>query len=91
MDSLRRNLEVAQRVVPRIGSAKILRSWAGIVRETPDLRPIVGPIESFPGAVVGLFPHMGLTAGPLLGKTLADLTMGVDPCFDLDPFSPNRF
>lgn len=91
LESLRGNLGVAQRVVPRIGRTLLLRSWAGVVRETPDLMPVIGPLGDRSDVVVGLFPHLGMTAGPLLGKTLAALALGEDPERDLTPFSPDRF
>ncbi len=91
LDSLRGNLGVAQRVVPGIGRALLLRSWAGVVRETPDLMPFIGPLDNRSDVIVGLFPHMGMTAGPLLGKTLAALALGENPERDLAPFSPDRF
>jgi glycine/D-amino acid oxidase-like deaminating enzyme len=46
---------------------------------------------SAPGVFVGLFPHMGLTAGPLMGQVLAALVCGEDPGRDLRPFSSERF
>ena len=91
VDSLRGNLRVALKVVPTIGRAQLLRSWAGVVRETPDLLPIIGTIGGASATIVGLFPHMGLTAGPLLGRVLADLALGRAPDRDLRPFSPDRF
>lgn len=89
--SLRANLEVAQTVVPSIGKVRLIRTWAGIVRETPDLMPIIGKVTYSGRVVVGLFPHMGFTAGPLLGRTLADLVLGNPSDRDLGPFSPDRF
>jgi sarcosine oxidase, subunit beta len=44
-----------------------------------------------PGVVVGMVPQMGFTAGPLLGRTLADLALGKSPGRDLSPFAPDRF
>jgi glycine/D-amino acid oxidase-like deaminating enzyme len=38
-----------------------------------------------------MFPHMGLTAGPLLGQVLAALVEGRDPGRELDSFAPDRF
>jgi glycine/D-amino acid oxidase-like deaminating enzyme len=90
-ESLRQNLRIAHRVVPRIGPVQVLRSWAGVVRNTPDLLPIIGRPSGSPDVIVGVYPHMGLTAGPLMGKVLARLTLGSDPGRDLAAFSPDRF
>jgi glycine/D-amino acid oxidase-like deaminating enzyme len=91
LDSLRANLAVALGVVPRLASALVLRSWAGIGNGTPDHRPVLGTLRSAPRVVVGLFPHMGFTAGPLMGRVLADLAAGRTPELDLAPFRPERF
>lgn len=91
LDSLRANLAVALDVVPRLASVLVLRSWAGIGNGTPDQRPVLGALRRAPAVVVGLFPHMGFTAGPLMGRVLADIAAGHTPQLDLAPFRPERF
>ena len=91
LDSLRDNLDVALHAVPSLARALIVRTWAGIGNATPDLRPIIGVLPVDPRFLVGLFPHMGLTAGPLMGQVLADLTLGRPPAIDLEPFRSDRF
>ncbi len=91
LDSLRANLAVALDVVPRLASVLVLRSWAGIGNGTPDHLPVLGPLRHAPRVLVGLFPHMGFTAGPLMGRVLADLAADRSPDLDLSPFSPERF
>jgi glycine/D-amino acid oxidase-like deaminating enzyme len=86
LDSLRQNLQVAQSVVPAIGRARLLRTWAGFVNATPDWMPLIGAVA--PGLYVGAFPYMGFTAAPLLGQVLSDLVLGRDPGRDLAPFLP---
>jgi sarcosine oxidase subunit beta len=90
-ESMRQNLRVAAQVAPWIGSVRVIRAWAGIGNATPDLRPLIGEIPAVPGAFVGMFPHMGLTAGPLLGQVLAALVEGRDPGRELHSFAPDRF
>ncbi len=91
IDSLRDNLDVAVHAVPSLARALIVRSWAGIGNATPDLGPILGSLPADPRLLVGLFPHMGLTAGPLMGQILAELTLGRAPSIDLEPFRIDRF
>ncbi len=90
-DSLRDNLRVAMRVAPSIANAHVVRTWAGIGNATPDLLPILGEYESAPGVFVGIYPHMGFTAGPLMGRMLADLATRSVVDRDLQPFAPARF
>jgi sarcosine oxidase, subunit beta len=89
--SMRANLEVAERVAPWLGGLQAIRAWAGVGNATPDLRPLIGESPTVPGTYVGMFPHMGLTAGPLLGRVLTALVLGADPGRDLRPFAPDRF
>ena len=90
-DSLRANLRVAQKVVPSVGAAQLLRTWVGVGNGTPDHRPLLGEVTAVPGLIVGMFPYMGLTAGPLLGRLVADLVLEREPGRDLEPFRPDRF
>lgn len=90
-DSMRRNLRIASRVAPWIGSVQVIRAWAGVGNATPDLRPLIGASPTVPGVFAGMFPHMGLTAGPLIGHVLAALVEGRDPGRDLAPFALDRF
>jgi sarcosine oxidase, subunit beta len=89
--SMRQNLRIAAHVAPWISSVRVIRAWAGIGNATPDLRPLIGEIPAAPGAFVGMFPHMGLTAGPLMGQVLAALVEGRDPGRDLRSFALDRF
>lgn len=89
--SMRGNLQIAQRVAPWIGSVNVIRAWAGVGNATPDLLPIIAETPDAPGAFVGMFPHMGFTAGPLMGRTLAALASGKDPGRNLTPFAADRF
>ncbi|MDX6567153.1 MAG: hypothetical protein QOE10_2815, partial [Gaiellales bacterium] len=89
-DSLRANLALAEAVVPALSEARLLRTWAGFVNGVEDWLPIIGEIDRVPGLYVGVFPYMGFTAGPLLGRVLADLVLGRSE-HDLAPFSPGRF
>jgi sarcosine oxidase, subunit beta len=90
-DSLRANLRVALRVVPSISKVRIIRTWVGVGNGTPDEMPIIGAIPGHDGAFVGMFPYLGFSAGPLLGKTLAGLALGQSPSRDLSAFNPTRF
>lgn len=88
--SLAANMRTALEAAPMLAGVRLIRTWAGIGLGTPDLIPIVaapGP----PGLVLGVYPHLGLTAGPLLGKVLARLALGLPSGIDLAPFALDRF
>jgi len=89
--SLRSNLAVALHVAPCLAGALVIRSWAGVGTGTPDERPVLGRLPGADRVLVGLFPYLGLTAGPLMGRVLADLALGRDPGLDMEPFRADRF
>jgi glycine/D-amino acid oxidase-like deaminating enzyme len=90
LESLRKNLAVARHVVPGVSRLHLIRTWPGIGLATPDLGPIIGEL-GHPSILLGIYPHMGFTAGPLMGKVLARLALELDPEIDLIPFAPDRF
>jgi glycine/D-amino acid oxidase-like deaminating enzyme len=87
-ESLLGNLAVAARVVPGIRHARLIRTWAGFVNATASWLPLIGELPGSPGLFIGAFPYMGFTAGPLLGRVLADLVAGKQPEADISGFSP---
>jgi glycine/D-amino acid oxidase-like deaminating enzyme len=90
LESLRANLRVAQTVVPRLGSARLLRVWPAIVNGTADWKPILGEVPRLPGFFMNMFPWMGFTAGPISALVTAELVMGRQPSLDLRQFSAFR-
>lgn len=92
VDGVRRNLAVARRVVPAVGRARLLRTWVGVNNAVPDEMPIIAALDDVvPGLVVGTFPYLGFSGGPIMGELLAALARGDEVAFDLRPFSPARF
>jgi sarcosine oxidase, subunit beta len=89
--SLGGNLRLALEVMPALAGASLVRTWVGICPGLPDQLPVLGELPGAPGFVVSLFPYLGFTSGPLMGKLAAALALGDDPGRDLTPFSPARF
>jgi len=90
-ESFRANMRVALKVVPSISKIRIIRTWIGTGNGSPDQRPIIGEVPGKKGLYIGMFPYMGFTAGPLMGKTIADLIVHGEAERDLAPFSTSRF
>jgi sarcosine oxidase subunit beta len=86
--SLLANLRVATQVVPEVAQARLLRTWAGFVNATADWLPLIGELPGCPGVFIGAFPYMGFTAGPLLGRTLAELLCRGETQADISRFTP---
>jgi glycine/D-amino acid oxidase-like deaminating enzyme len=89
--SLRENLRLACRVVPAVAAAQLVRTWPGAVNATPDELPVIGELPGAPGFTVAVFPYLGFTCGPLLGRIAAQLVLGRDPGYELAPYAPSRF
>jgi glycine/D-amino acid oxidase-like deaminating enzyme len=90
LESLRANLRIAQTVVPRLGSAGLLRVWPAVVNGTADWKPILGEVPRLPGFFMNMFPWMGFTAGPISALVTAELVMDRKPSLDLRQFSALR-
>jgi glycine/D-amino acid oxidase-like deaminating enzyme len=85
---LSENLRFAIEVVPEVAGSSLLRTWQGVCPGLPDERPAIG--ELVPGFVVALFPYIGFTCGPLMGRLAASLALGEEVDVDLSPFAPSR-
>lgn len=81
----------AQRMFPGVKLGKSTR-WAGNRPSLPDGLPVLGRA---PGRDNAFFAfgnsHFGISAGPVMGKHLAEIVADVKPGIDLTPFSPTRF
>lgn len=81
----------AQRMFPGVNVAKVSR-WYGNRPSLPDGLPVLGVSPRFENAYFAFGnSHFGMTAGPVMGKLVAELIAGRQPDIDLAPFSPTRF
>ena len=59
---------------PVFNSAKIAQEWAGMIDVTPDIVPIISPVDSIPGFIVATgFSGHGFGIGPAAGKLVSQL------------------
>ncbi len=66
--------------------------WMGHRPSTPDGVPCIGLATGCPDVIHAFgHGHVGLTAGPMTGKLVADLVAGRPPRVDVVPFSARRF
>lgn len=84
--------ERAGRVFPVLGDAPLERVWVGTYECTPDLSPIIGPVEAPEGFFVcaGFSGH-GFCLGPYVGKLMAEWIVDGTPSLDLSAFHYQRF
>ncbi len=81
-----------QRIVPALGSLRVIRVWSGIESYLPDDIPIMGPS----GGVSGLYYAFGFCGhgfqlGPGVGDVMAELIDTGATTTPIEPFSISRF
>lgn len=84
------NLRIAADIIPAVKSLALLRSWTGIVTETPDELPILGEVRSCPGYFVAT-GGAGFTLGPTFGRLMSELILTGRTSQSIAPYSPDRF
>ncbi len=89
--TIQRLNKAAIALVPKLGEARILESWAGLRPGTPDALPILGE-TSTPGYYVatGHFRD-GILLAPITAEVMTAVIEARSPEYDLASFSPSRF
>lgn len=85
----RANLE---RDFPAFRGVATVTSWGGMIDATPDLVPVISPVDAVPGLILssGYSGH-GFGIGPGAGRLTADIAAGENPVVDPAPFRFSRF
>ena len=78
--------------LPRDLPADRVTSWMGHRPSIADGLPVIGPASGCADVVHAFgHGHIGLAAGPLTGRLVADLVAGRPPVIDPAPYRPDRF
>nr|MBN2277157.1 FAD-binding oxidoreductase [candidate division Zixibacteria bacterium] len=78
--------------VPRLETAEMAKSWAGLYETTPDHHAIIGYSDRVKGLfLVNGFSGHGLMHAPAAGLVAAEMISGKGPCIDISPLDPSRF
>ena len=89
LKGIRRNLDT---VFPQLADTPIVESWAGMVETSPDVVPMIGPVDGIPGFHIATgFSGHGFGLGPGAGKAIAGMLTNVDTGIDLAPLRLGRF
>ena len=79
------------KVYPELKGAKIIETWAGMVETTPDVVPVIAPLQEIPGLFLATgFSGHGFGIGPGAGKVISKMIQN-KPTIDLHPFRLERF
>ncbi len=78
--------------LPRDLPASRVKVWMGHRPSTPDSLPCIGPASGCADVIHAYgHGHIGLAAGALTGRLVADLVSGAKPVVDPTPYAPQRF
>ena len=78
--------------LPRDLAADRVKTWMGHRPSTPDGLPVIGAASGCADVFHAFgHGHVGLAAGPITGRLVADLIGGRQPVIDPAPYSPRRF
>ena len=82
----------APQVFPALAGVPLERVWAGTRECTPDMMPIIGPVDGPGGFLVcaGFSGH-GFALGPYVGQLMAEWIADGRPSLDLEAFGYRRF
>jgi sarcosine oxidase subunit beta len=82
----------ATAILPAFAEAGLARVWGGLIDQTPDALPAIDARTGIEGLVLAAgFSGHGFGIGPVTGEIVADLALGRQPRFDLQPFRLDRF
>ena len=91
-DKVKRQLNAAGKLVPKLRELQLARWWAGYIDTTPDLVPVLGPVEKPDGLFLSMgYSGHGFGLGPVAGKLTADLIVDGKSSIPWEHFSYKRF
>ncbi len=80
------------RFFPKLASISALRTWTGFRPYTPDLVPIISPVESIQGVYIAAgHEGIGITEAPVTGKLISQMITGQELSLNADKLSFSRF
>jgi glycine/D-amino acid oxidase-like deaminating enzyme len=80
------------RFFPILRDISVIRTWVGFRPYTPDLLPIISPIDTIDGMYVATgHEGIGITEGPITGKLISQMITKQPVAFSLEAVSFSRF
>jgi sarcosine oxidase subunit beta len=77
---------------PKAAHARVIRSWAGIVENTPDGRPVIDRLAEPGNVILATMSSVGFGLSPASGRAIMELVLhGRCQFADLTPLSVARF
>jgi sarcosine oxidase, subunit beta len=77
---------------PKAAHARVIRSWAGFVENTPDGRPVIDTLPSAPNVLMATMSGIGFGLSPAVGRVIQQLiTQGGCDFADISTLRLSRF
>ena len=77
---------------PKLGHVRMIRSWAGVVENTPDGRPILDHLPGIDNATLCTMSSVGFGLSPASGRAISELVLdGACSFTDISSFRLSRF
>ncbi len=88
----REGLRRLHQLLPETADLRIQRMWAGVIDQTPDTFPVIGPTRVLDGVIFATgFSGKGFGLGPAVGELVRDLVTVGQPALDVAPMAFDRF
>ncbi|HEV7135483.1 MAG TPA: FAD-binding oxidoreductase [Steroidobacteraceae bacterium] len=79
-------------LLPKASHARVIRSWAGFIENTPDGRPIIDRPPEVENLTIATLSSVGFGLSPAAGRAIRDLVVSGDCGFaDLSSLKLSRF
>lgn len=79
-------------LMPGVAQSRIIRSWAGIIENTPDGRPVLDRLSDPDNLIVATMSSVGFGLSPAVGHAVRDLVVEGRCTFaDIEKFKLGRF
>lgn len=79
-------------LLPKACHARVIRSWAGFIENTPDGRPVIDRPRDFDNLTIATLSSVGFGLSPAAGRAIRDLVVsGACTFADLSIFELSRF
>jgi len=80
------------RLFPRLAGVRMMRQWTGLISQTPDHAPIIGPVPEIEGLILSVgWAGYGFMGGPGGGKALSEYIISGRVPPEIRPFNLERF
>ena len=77
---------------PALAGIRVERAWGGMIDTSPDLVPVISPVEALPGYIIAAgFSGHGFGIGPGAGRLVSEIILNETPMTDVAPYRLSRF